>query len=286
MNSRSGRAGETAVNHNDFAGDKPVGLQQVQHGLGHVVSRHAAFERCGPGAFAHQILIFVAQHALHPVALHPARRHSVDTNFWPQIPGQGFGHVDNKLVEKQTINGLNVEVNPATIVGGFMAFMYVMYLPEILSKKRKITVADTLHNAKKPDFIIPYWDKTPYLKLNGINISSGCFFTNTSMNGLNISFGNKFKNFNGLSITPLGTMADKQNGISVGLINANNDLNGFVVGAYNQSFKLDGLQIGLVNQTMTNHGLQIGVFNRSYTRGFQIGIWNKNENRSFPIINW
>ena len=34
----------------------------------------------------------------------------------------GFGHVDNKLVEKQTINGLNVEVNPAPIVGGFRAF--------------------------------------------------------------------------------------------------------------------------------------------------------------------
>lgn len=198
----------------------------------------------------------------------------------------GFGHVDNKLVEKQTINGLNVEVNPAPIVGGFMAFMYVMYFPEIVSKKRKITVSDTLYYAKKPDFIIPDSDKTPYLKLNGINISSGCFFTNTTMNGLNVSFGNKFKNFNGLSITPLGIIADRQNGISVGLINANNDLNGIVVGAYNQSFKLYGLQIGLVNQTMTNHGLQIGVFNRSYSKGFQIGIWNKNAKRSFPILNW
>ena len=198
----------------------------------------------------------------------------------------GFGHVDNKLVEKQTINGLNVEVNPAPIVGGFMAFMGIMYLPEILCRKRKITVADTLHNAKKPDFVIPDWDKTPNLKLNGINISSGCFFTNSSLNGLNISFGNKFKNFNGLSIAPLGTMADKQIGISVGLINANNDLNGFVVGAYNQSFKLDGMQIGLVNQTIKNHGLQVGIFNRSYSKGFQIGIWNKNAKRSLPILNW
>ncbi len=98
----------------------------------------------------------------------------------------GFGHVDNKLVEKQTINGINAELNPAPILGGFMALMYVMYLPESLSKNRKIRVEDTLHYTKKPDFIIPNWDKTPYLKLNGINLSSGCFFTNTSMNGINV----------------------------------------------------------------------------------------------------
>lgn len=198
----------------------------------------------------------------------------------------GFGHVDNKLVEKQTINGINAELNPAPILGGFMALMYVMYLPESLSKNRKIRVEDTLHYTKKPDFIIPNWDKTPYLKLNGINLSSGCFFTNTSMNGINVSFANKFKNFNGLSVAPLGTMADKQNGISVGLINANNELKGMVIGTYNQSFGLKGLQIGLINQTMTNHGLQVGIFNRSYSKGFQIGIWNKNAKHTFPFINW
>jgi len=197
----------------------------------------------------------------------------------------GFGHVDNKLVAKQTINGLNVEVNPAPIVGGFMAFMYLMYLPEIIQRN---------HHAKangKPrklehSYIVKDFDTTTHLVINGLNISSGCFFTQTSMNGLNLSFGNKFKNFNGLSIAPLGTMADRQNGISVGLLNANNDLNGFVVGVYNQSFQLDGLQIGLVNQAVTNHGLQLGLFNRSHSKGFQIGIWNKNVKRSFPILNW
>jgi phosphate/sulfate permease len=198
----------------------------------------------------------------------------------------GFGHVDNKLVEKQTINGINAEINPAPILGGFMAFIYLTYLPEILSEKRKTTVADTLHYTKKPDFIIPNWDKTPYLKLNGINISSGCFFTNTSMNGINVSFANKFKNFNGLSIAPLGTMADNQNGLSMGIINANNSLKGSVIGVYNQSVELRGVQIGLVNQTMTNHGLQIGIFNRSYSKGFQIGIWNKNAKHTFPFLNW
>ena len=204
----------------------------------------------------------------------------------------GFGHIDNKFVDKQTINGLNVEVNPAPGVGAFIAFMGIMYLPEIISKnsnrKKGTKTLDSLDAGKKPDFRIPDWDKskTPALKLNGINISSGCFFVNTNMNGLNISAGNKFKNFNGLSIAPLGTIADRQNGISVGLINASNDLNGFVVGGYNQSVKLDGLQLGMVNQTMSNHGLQVGIFNRSYSKGFQIGVWNKNAKRSLPILNW
>jgi phosphate/sulfate permease len=198
----------------------------------------------------------------------------------------GFGHVDNKLVENQTINGINAELNPAPIVGGFIAFLWVMYLPETLSKNRKIRVSDTLNYYKKPDFKIPNWDKSPHLKLNGINVSSGCFFTNTSMNGINVSFANKFKNFNGLSIAPLGTMADKQNGLSMGIINANNSLKGSVIGVYNQSVELRGVQIGLVNQTMTNHGLQIGIFNRSYSKGFQIGIWNKNAKHTFPFLNW
>ena len=205
----------------------------------------------------------------------------------------GFGHIDNKFVEKQTINGLNIEANPAPGVGAFIAFMGIMYLPDIISKnsaRRKGGKAlDSLDAvAKRPNFTVPDWDKTktPTLKLNGVNLSSGCFFVNTNMNGLNISAGNKFKNFNGLSIAPLGTLADKQTGVSIGLINAANDLNGFVIGGYNQSVKLDGLQFGLVNQVITNHGVQIGLFNRSYSKGFQIGVWNKNAKRSMPIINW
>lgn len=198
----------------------------------------------------------------------------------------GFGHIDNKLVEKQTINGLNVEANPAPGVGALLGFMALMYLPEMLSKQRQARVSDTLYTIKKPDFLIPKWEKTPCLKLNGVNISSGCFFTNTSMNGLNISLANKFKELNGLSITPLGTIAENQNGISIGLINAHNDLNGITVGVYNQSVKLDGVQFGLINQSITNHGIQIGFFNRSYSKGFQLGVWNKNAKRSLPILNW
>lgn len=201
----------------------------------------------------------------------------------------GFGHVDNRFAKGQTINGLNVEVNPAPIPAAFIAFLTIMYLPETIGnigKPKPKKVGDSLVYVKEDYLIIKNWDNISTLKVNGINISSGCFFTNTNMNGLNISFANKFKNFNGISIAALGTMSDKQIGFSLGLINANNDLNGFVVGLYNQSYKLDGLQVGLVNKAGTNHGLQVGLINSSRSKGFQIGVWNKNAKRSLPILNW
>ena len=201
----------------------------------------------------------------------------------------GFGHLDNRFIEKQTINGLNIEANPAPAAGAFMAFMALMYLPEVISNignGNPTTINDSLVYIKEDNLIIKNIDKTPKLKMNGLNISSGCFFVDTNMNGLNISLGNKFRNFNGLSIAPLGTIADKQTGISLGLINASNDLNGLTVGLYNQSLKLDGLQVGLFNRVGTNHGLQMGLFNKSRSKGFQIGVWNKNAKRSLPILNW
>ena len=193
----------------------------------------------------------------------------------------GVGHVDNKRVENQTINGFNVEINPAPIAGALMAFMAIPYLPDIIKNNHK-----TRKNFDQHDFKIKSWNKNPNLKLNGVNISTGCFFTNASMNGLNISLGNKFKNFNGISIAPLGTISDKQNGFSIGIINPNTNLNGATVGIYNQTYELKGLQFGLVNQVQNNKGIQIGVFNHSYSRGFQLGFWNKNNKRSFPIVNW
>ena len=127
----------------------------------------------------------------------------------------GVGHVENKRIENQTINGLNLEVNPAPIVGAMGAFMCVMYLPEIIEKNKKYG------NKSERNFIIKSEVNTLNLKINGLNLSTGCFFTTTSMNGLNISLGNKFKNFNGLSVAPLGTISDKINGLSIGIINAN-----------------------------------------------------------------
>ena len=118
----------------------------------------------------------------------------------------GIGHIDNKKIVSQTINGMNLEVNPAPIAGALVGFMMIMHTPEFIKahKRDKSIAVDDEKFMKIND-----WTTTPNLKLNGINLSTGCFFTTTSMNGLNISLGNKFNNFNGISLSPLGTLAGK-----------------------------------------------------------------------------
>lgn len=194
----------------------------------------------------------------------------------------GAGHVENKNIISQRINGVNIEANPAPAVGALMAFISIMYLPEIIKNNKK---SDSIKNTEEY-YKIKNMDYHPQIKLNGLNVSSGCFFTTTSMNGLNISAGNKFNNFNGLSITVLGTIADHQNGISIGLYNANNNLKGSTLGIYNQSYELKGLHFGIFNQTRNNKGLQIGILNKSNSKGFQLGLWNVNNKRSMPFLNW
>lgn len=193
----------------------------------------------------------------------------------------GLGHIENKKIKNQTINGLNVEANPAPIAGALFAFMSIIYLPDII--KNNSRKKDSIYT---PNFKIKNWEQSPNLKINGINISTGCFFVPTSMNGINISVGNEFKNFNGVSIAPLGTISDKFNGLSIGIINANSYLNGASFGLYNQTYELKGLQFGIVNRVQISSGIQIGIYNKSYARGLQIGIWNKNSKHSFPILNW
>jgi len=196
----------------------------------------------------------------------------------------GVGHVENKRIANQKINGLNVEVNPAPVAGVFMAFLAVIHLPDII--KQNFKQKDSIKNDYEPNLKIKNWNYTPNLKINGVNLSTGCFFTPTSMNGLNISLANKFKNFNGLSIAPLGTISDNQYGLSIGIVNANNTLIGSSIGVYNQSYELKGVQIGFFNQVKINKGLQIGILNKSMNRGFQLGLWNKNKKRGLPLFNW
>lgn len=198
----------------------------------------------------------------------------------------GFGHFDNKYVKKQTVNGLNVEANPAPAIGAFIGFMALMYADEVI-KQNLPTKPERIQKRKENYFYeVKDLDSKSELQLNGINLSTGCFFRRNSMNGLNVSLGNYFKNFNGLSVAALGTIANKQNGASVGLFNMNNFQNGFSAGLFNHSKELKGVQLGIYNIAKSNKGLQIGVFNKSFSKSFQIGIWNKNQKRSFPLINW
>lgn len=241
------------------------------------------------------ILIFVfgfafSQDTIRETTVDSIRKHSQVFSLSPiskkvdKVNGLvlGVGHVENRHIAHQTINGINVEANPAPVAGAFMAFMSLVYLPEIIKNNKK---SDSIKNTEDY-YKIKNLNYSPYLRLNGLNVSSGCFFTTTSMNGLNISAGNKFNNFNGLSITVLGTIADHQNGLSVGIYNGNNDLFGSTIGIYNQSYQLNGLHLGVFNQTRINKGLQIGVLNKSNSKGFQLGLWNINNKRSMPFLNW
>ena len=196
----------------------------------------------------------------------------------------GFGHVDNKNSTHQQINGLNIEANPAPALGTIVAVIMLIHLPDIIKNNKNNN--DTILVPTDQKYKIENFTCTPDLKINGINISSGCFFVPTKMNGLNISTGNKFVNFNGVSIAPLGTIADNLNGLSVGIVNCNNNLKGLSLGIYNQSYKLNGIQLGIVNKANTSNGIQIGLYNKSIKKGFQLGIWNKNSKRSLPFINF
>ena len=194
----------------------------------------------------------------------------------------GLGHIINKNISKQTINGLNIEANPAPALGALVGFFAIMHLDDVIKNSK---VPDSIKGTEA-HFRLDFFDGSPNLKLRGVNLSTGCFFTPTSMSGLNISLANIFKDFKGFSITPVWTIVNNQVGFSIGMINANNVLKGSTVGVYNQSYELKGVLVGVFNQTGNNHGLQVGVFNRSNSEGPQIGLWNINNKRSLPFINW
>lgn len=241
------------------------------------------------------VLLFVlqsanAQDSINDILFEPIKTHTQVFSLSPiskkvdKVNGLvfGVGHVANKRVTRQTINGLNIEANPAPAVGAFWAFLAIMELPNVIKANR---VPDSIKNTEGY-LKIQNLTTTPHLKVNGINLSTGCFFTTTSMNGLNISTGNKFNHFNGLSITALGTIAGKQYGLAIGMYNANNTLKGSTIGVFNQSYNLKGLHIGVFNKTKHNYGLQVGILNKSNSKGLQLGLWNVNNKRSMPFINW
>lgn len=229
----------------------------------------------------------VQQNSIYEQRFTPVEQHAQFFGFTPMSKkinkvnfAFGLGHVENRRIANQTINGLNLEVNPAPVAAVFVAFLAIMHLPDVIKN------SDLSSRGDGEGLKIKNWEYSPYLKINGLNLSTGCFFTTASMNGLNISLANKFNDFNGASFTVLGTIIDTQNGVSIGIYNANNSLKGATVGLFNQSYELKGIHVGLINAAKYNRGVQVGIYNRSYSKGFQIGVWNKNAKRSFPIVNW
>jgi hypothetical protein len=187
----------------------------------------------------------------------------------------GVGHYDSRYIDKQTINGINLEANPMGLAIPF----FIFYLPEIISKNKQNIDKDSLQ-------IVDIEKEKPLIQLNGLNVSSGCFMTATNVNGLSVSPFNKINKMNGINITALGLKSDVLNGFSLGGYNGTNKLNGVCIGLFNETYCLKGMQIGFYNFSVANSGVQIGVFNMSKSKGFQIGLWNINNKRSMPFINW
>ena len=186
----------------------------------------------------------------------------------------GVGHYQNQHIQKQTINGLNVDVNPMLL--GLPLFM--IYLPDMIK--------NGTFRSKQSDLIVEFDTVYPKLKMNGINVSAGCFFTDTDLNGLNVSLMNRFYKLNGISITVFGTQAAIMNGVSIGIYNGSNNSNGLNLALLNETIHLNGIQMGIYNYAQNVSGVQIGLFNVSRNRGLQLGVWNVNNKRSMPLINW
>ena len=187
----------------------------------------------------------------------------------------GVGHYSNQYIDKQTINGINIEANPMALV----LPLFVFHIPEIIS--------DNKINIDKDSLQVVRVEKTkPLIQMNGLNISTGFFITSANVNGLSISSFNKINKMNGINITGLGMQSDVLNGFSLSPYNGTNQLNGVTIGLFNETYTLKGLQVGFYNYSATNSGIQIGVFNMSKSRGFQLGLWNINSKRSMPFINW
>jgi hypothetical protein len=187
----------------------------------------------------------------------------------------GVGHFDNQNIEKQTINGINLEANPMGLAIPF----FVFYIPELI-RKNKV-------NIDKDSLQINKMDQSDLLiQMNGINVSSGCFMTSANVNGLSVSLFNKIKTMNGINVTGFGLQSDTLNGFSVGAYNGVNKLNGATIGLFNETYSLKGVQIGFYNYAVVHSGVQFGIFNMSKSKGFQVGLWNINNKRSMPFINW
>ena len=181
----------------------------------------------------------------------------------------GVGLYNDRNIVKQKINGFNLEVNPLGLVAPIILFY-------ALDKN-----FETTNLMAEPS--------TTLFVVNGINISSGGFTSNTQMNGLNISAITSISRMNGLSISAFATAVHIQNGVLVsGIFNYSSQTNGLSVSLINKSSIVNGIQVGMFNNCDNQlRGLQIGFVNISdKTKGLQLGLLNINKKRMMPFINF
>ena len=174
----------------------------------------------------------------------------------------GVGHYKNQNIKLQSVNGLNIEASPLSVY----LFTFGINVP---FESIFVGIND---NAISNTAFFDDEEKT-YIKINGLNISSGGFMGGAEMRGINIS---------------IFSAMNKMNGFSVGGILSSKSFNGLSIsGLANLSDSGNGVQIGTSNVSRQHKGIQIGLFNNSKSlRGVQFGLWNTNGKRKLPLLNW
>lgn len=131
----------------------------------------------------------------------------------------GAGHYQNEKIKLQTINGLNVEASPLSVA----LFTISINVP---FESFLVGINDNVISN-----VAFFDDRTDtYIKINGLNISSGGFMGGAELRGVNISIisgMNKMngfsvggilntKSFSGVSISGLANISDLGNGVQIG----------------------------------------------------------------------
>ena len=189
----------------------------------------------------------------------------------------GLGMAFGNGVDYRIVNGLNIEVNPLSIV-------FILY-----SRQRSVigfdsTSGTVLNGINISTGSVP--KKNDGLAINGISIT--LFNDSFSANGISVNgFFNYATNLNGVHLTLFSNYSKNANGIFVSCSNYSEKMNGIQFGMFNQALNSRGIQIGLFNKSKDFTGIQIGLFNKtSSLKGLQIGFWNSNKKRSLPFINF
>lgn len=174
----------------------------------------------------------------------------------------GVGHYENAKIKLQTINGLNIEASPLSLA---------LFTISINVPFESLFVGINDNAISNVAFFDDCTDT--YIRINGLNISSGGFTGGAELRGLNISI------ISGMN---------KMNGFSVGGILNTKCFSGLSISALaNLSDVGNGIQIGPSNVSRRHNGIQIGLFNNSKElRGMQFGLWNTNGKRKLPFFNW
>lgn len=168
------------------------------------------------------------------------------------------GDFNPKSKDFQTINGLNLDVNPL----GFLIFCFYD------SSKAQNTMTKA--------------------QINGVSLSLAGNLRDVSNSGVGISMYNYGMDMNGAFVSFFSNDVEELSGLAVSIFgNHASSGRGLFVGGYNSVDDFKGMQIGVYNHMQTGFGIQIGLVNISKsTSGLQLGFWNRNGKRTMPFINF